>query len=463
MLFIKTQLAKYDALIELNSRFMHILYFFLLGIFFISTDVVIAQASSDSLAIIELLEREGAAWRSGDKESFADCWTITPQGRILISRPDGSSINMPASVMANPPASAMGQGGFAFHSNHAMYIDNNSAWVTHDEVSVSNEGKETHSYELRLLQKVAGDWKISGQSGHYFIPERKATTRDTTSYIQTVDVTTGHIKTVAVYNDHFEAPNWHPDNYLIINSRGKIYTLQPDSGVLERLDTGFAIHCNNDHGYSPDGQLLAISNNAIDDASPKSYKSAIYILPITGGVPVRITPQVPSYWHGWSPDGKLLTYTGERNGEFDIYIIGVKGGNEKRLTRATGLDDGPEYSPDGKYIYFNSFRTGQMQIWRMRANGSKPEQLTDDEHSNWFPHLSPDGKYMAYISYLEDQQQGHPFGKQVRLRLMDLQTREIKDLTPQFYGGQGTINVPSWSPDSKQIAFVSYSIRSKTD
>jgi Tol biopolymer transport system component len=208
---------------------------------------------------------------------------------------------------------------------------------------------------------------------------------------------------------------------------------------------------------------LAISNNAIDDASPKSYKSAIYILPITGGVPVRITPQVPSYWHGWSPDGKLLTYTGERNGEFDIYTIGVKGDNEKRLTRATGLDDGPEYSPDGKYIYFNSFRTGHMQIWRMRANGNKPEQLTDDEHSNWFPHLSPDGKYMAYISYLEDQQQGHPFGKQVRLRLMDLQTREIKDLTPQFYGGQGTINVPSWSPDSKQIAFVSYSIRSKTD
>lgn len=423
---------------------------------------VTAQQAEDSLAIINVLQKEGAAWRSGDRETFLSCWASRPYGQILISRQDGTSQVLPAAFMQNVPESAMGQGGFAFHANYQLHIDASSAWVTHDEVSVSKAGQESHSRELRLLEKELGQWKLVGQSLHFYTPSLESRERDTTSYLQTVDIETGKIETLFTLNNHLEAPNWHPDNYLIINSKGKIYTLQPGAETLTPLDTGFAIRCNNDHGYSPDGKMLAISNNAIDDPSPKSYKSCIYILPISGGTPKRITPEVPSYWHGWSPDGKLLTYTGERNGEYDIYTISVIGGKEKRLTRATGLDDGPEYSPDGKYIYFNSFRTGHMQLWRMRANGSKPEQLTFDEYSNWFPHPSPDGKYIAFISYTEDQQQGHPFGKQVKLRLMDLETREIRDLTPEFYGGQGTINVPSWSPDSKRIAFVSYSIRSKS-
>jgi Tol biopolymer transport system component len=166
-----------------------------------------------------------------------------------------------------------------------------------------------------------------------------------------------------------------------------------------------------------------------------------------------------SFWHGWSADGKTLSYCGERNGNFDIYTIGVKGGKEKRLTQTEGLDDGPDYSSDGKYIYFNSYRTGHMQIWRMLADGSKPEQLTFDENSNWFPHPSPDNKWIVFIAYTSDEKQSHLFGKQVKLRLMNLETKAIKDITPVFYGGQGTINVPSWSADSKKIAFVSYSVK----
>jgi len=100
-----------------------------------------------------------------------------------------------------------------------------------------------------------------------------------------------------------------------------------------------------------------------------------------------------------------------------------------------------------------------MQIWRMNADGSNPEQLTTDENSNWFAHPSPDGKWIAYISYQSDEKQAHLFGKQVKLRLMDVKTKEIKDLTPVFFGGQGTINVPSWSADSKKIAFVSYAVK----
>lgn len=283
--------------------------------------------------------------------------------------------------------------------------------------------------------------------------------RDTTSYIQTVALETGRIDTLLVVKGHVEAPNWHPDQYLVVNSYGKLFKLPLSKPALHEIPTGFAVHCNNDHGLSPDGKQLVISNHAVDDSSRKSYRSAIYILPVQGGTPRRLTPEVPSYWHGWSPDGKTLAYCAERNGNYDIYTIPVAGGKEKRLTTADGLDDGPEYAPDGRYIYFNSYRSGHMQLWRMGADGSAPEQLTSDDHANWFGHPSPDNKWLVYIAYTTDEKQNHPFGKQVLLRKMNLNTRAISDLTPVFYGGQGTINVPSWSPDSRKVAFVSYEVK----
>lgn len=286
------------------------------------------------------------------------------------------------------------------------------------------------------------------------------TKKDTTSFIHTVDIYTGELDTVFQINTHFEAPNWHPEGYLILNSKGKLHTLDLSTAKLALLNTDFADKNNNDHGVSPDGQWLAISHNDTKDTSSKSYKSAIYVVPVKGGTPRRITPEVPSFWHGWSPDGQTLVYCAERNRNFDIYSISINGGKETRLTDADGLDDGPEYSPDGKYIYFNSYRTQHMQIWRMGPDGSNPEQLTFDSYSNWFPHPSPDGKWLVYISYTTDEKQNHFFGKQVMLRLMNLETREVKDITPVFFGGQGTINVPSWSPDSRKVAFVSYRVNS---
>jgi TolB protein len=282
---------------------------------------------------------------------------------------------------------------------------------------------------------------------------------DTTSVVQILDVKSGKIDTVLSTNEHLEAPNWHPDNYLVVNSKGKIYRLDLRSKELTTINTGSAVYCNNDHGISPDKKWLVVSNHDPSDTSKKAYKSALFVLPISGGEPRRVTPGVPSFWHGWSPDGKTLAYCAERNGNFDIYTIDVNGGQEKRLTETDGLDDGPDYSPDGKYIYFNSYRTGHMHIWRMLADGSKPEQLTSDENSNWFPHPSPDNKKIIFIAYTSDEKQNHLFGKNVKLRLFDPQTKKIKDVTKVFYGGQGTINVSSWSPDSKKIAFISYSVK----
>ena len=252
--------------------------------------------------------------------------------------------------------------------------------------------------------------------------------------------------------DHIEAPNWSPDGkYFLFNSAGRIYRLPVAGGKPELRDTGDRTNCNNDHGISPDGTLLAIS-----DQSGPDRKSRIHLLPIAGGTPRLITTNGPSYWHGWSPDGKTLAYCAERNGEFDIYTIPVAGGEEKRLTTAKGLDDGPDYSPDGKYIYFNSERSGLMQIWRMQPDGSGQEPVTTDEFNNWFAHPSPDGRWVVMITFPKAVS-GHPANQDVTLRLMPAGGGEIRELA-KLFGGQGTINVPSWSPDSRQIAFVSYQL-----
>ncbi len=250
-------------------------------------------------------------------------------------------------------------------------------------------------------------------------------------------------------------PTGRGDGAFIFNQDGRILRLPVTGGKPTTVDTGFAVRCNNDHGISPDGKLLAIS-----DQSQGDHQSTIYILPLSGGTPRRVTQKSPSYWHGWSPDGKTVAYPGQRNGEFDIYTISTEGGEETQLTTAKGLDDGPEYSPDGKYIYFNSVRTGRMQIWRMHPDGSAQEQVTSDDLNNWFPHISPDGKWLVFLSYGKEVE-GHPENKDVTLRIMPLDGDKIGgkiEILAKLFGGQGTINVPSWSPDSKQLAFVSYEL-----
>ncbi|MDT7830168.1 transporter [Pricia sp. S334] len=277
------------------------------------------------------------------------------------------------------------------------------------------------------------------------------------STLEIYDIETDERRVVLKEDAHFEAPNWSADGkYFIINQNGGLFKVYWD-GKKEKLDTGFADRCNNDHGISPDGKTLAISHN-VESGEGGWLTSCIFTLPIEGGTPVRVTENTPSFWHGWSPDGSTLVYTAKRGEHFNIYSIPVTGGEETALTDTEGLDDGPEYSPDGKYIYYNSIRSGKMEIWRMHPDGSKPEQLTEDELSNWFPHPSPDGKHLVIISYLKDQGSAHPPMKEVALRLYNLKTGSIRTLC-EFTGGQGTINVPSWSSDGKRFAFVSYAYK----
>jgi len=269
------------------------------------------------------------------------------------------------------------------------------------------------------------------------------------STLEIISVGTGERRVVYRARRHFEAPNWSPDgSCLLFNGDGRLYTIPVTGGEPKLLDTGTANRCNNDHGFSPDGKWIALSDQ-------HDGPSRIYVVPSGGGTARLVTPRGPSYWHGWSPDGRRLAYCAERNGNHDVYTIPVAGGEERRLTTAAGLDDGPEYSPDGRYIYFNSERSGLMKIWRMKPDGSEQQPVTSDpDYADWFAHPSPDGVLLLFLSYGKDIK-GHPANQDVGLRLLSLPDGTPRTLC-RLFGGQGTINVPSWSPDSRAVAFVSY-------
>lgn len=277
--------------------------------------------------------------------------------------------------------------------------------------------------------------------------------------METMDVFSGKRMVIWEKPGKFEAPNWMPDGKkLLFNMDGSIYKIPVNGGEIEKLNTDFANRCNNDHGISFNGKLLAISNSK---ESPTGNGSAVYVLPLKGGTPKLITEETPSYWHGWHPNNKELVYVARRNGktEYNIYRNSISGSKEVALTNIDAGQhvDGCEYSPDGKYIYYNGNHTGTMQIWRIKADGSGREQLTFDEYNDWFPHISPDGKWIVIISFPPDiDPNSHPSYKRVMLRLLPVSGGTPKVIA-YMYGGQGTINVPSWSPDSKQIAFVSNS------
>lgn len=274
------------------------------------------------------------------------------------------------------------------------------------------------------------------------------------SHLEIMDIEKGHRKIIYSEPVSLQAPNWTQDNKsLIYNRNGLLYRFDLKTRKPTVIPTDFADKNNNDHVLSFDGKMIGISHHGKED----NGSSGVYIVPIEGGKPQKITTLSPSYLHSWSPDGKYLVYTGGRNNEFDIYKIPVTGGEEIKLTDAKGLEDGPEFTPDGKYIYFNSVRSGTMQIWRMKPDGSEQEQITHDEFNNWFPHISPDGKWIAILSFMQDVPPAeHPFYKRVYLRVMPISGGTPR-VVAYVYGGQGTINVPSWSPDSKYIAFVSNS------
>jgi Tol biopolymer transport system component len=269
------------------------------------------------------------------------------------------------------------------------------------------------------------------------------------SVIETYERATSVVREVLALDGRIEAPNWDPSGAtLLVNGGGRLFRVPLDKPALVPVDTGFADRCNNDHGISPDGSRIVVSHHT-------ARGSEIFVLPSGGGEPVAVTDKAPSYWHGWSPDGARLAYAAKRGeGHFDIYSIPVGGGAEVRLTGGEGHCDGPDYSADGRRIYYNCDRTGQAQIWVMAADGSGQRQLFDEASVNWFPHPSPDGRHLLYLAYPPGTL-GHPEDRPVALVLCDPEGQD-RSRVREFTGGQGTINVPCWAPDSSAFAYVRY-------
>lgn len=283
------------------------------------------------------------------------------------------------------------------------------------------------------------------------------------SFISVYRLNDGSTQVIYTADKLIEAPNWSPDGKkLLVNTGGDLYNLPVDGGAtaqLQKIDLGSVSHCNNDKGFSPDGKLLAFS------ARVNAPGSQVYTLPAEGGTPKLIIPETPSYFHGFSPDGRWMAIVAQRNGNFDLFRVPAEGGGQERLTSHAGYDDGPDYSPDGKWIYFNSNRSGSWDIWRMPADGAGPgdakaEQVTNDEMEDWFPHCSPDGKWLLFLTFPKGTA-GHNDHTEVKLRMVPLPGTHLQQHAPpreltHFFGGQGTINVNSWSPDSSRFAFVRY-------
>jgi TolB protein len=291
------------------------------------------------------------------------------------------------------------------------------------------------------------------------------------SNVTVYDLETKSMHVAYSADELWEAPNWSPDGaYLLANSGGAIYRFALDlKGEAKpekiALDSGY--NCNNDKGLSLDGKRLAFSA----EHAP-AQGSQVFVANADGTNPKLLTPNIPSYFHGWSPDGRWLAFVAERGGNFDIYRVSASGGTEERLTSSPGFDDGPDYSPDGKWIYINSDRSGGWDIWRFPAEGAgttdaKAERVTGDAGEDWFPHPSPDGKWLVFLSFPPGTR-SHDFKTAVDLRMIPMPASSAPAKPPQnegsiqtltqFFGGQGSINVNSWSPDSKKFAFVSYEL-----
>jgi Tol biopolymer transport system component len=278
------------------------------------------------------------------------------------------------------------------------------------------------------------------------------------SRLETMNVFDGKRTIVLESKGKLEAPNWMKDGRrLLYNQQGNIYTIAVSGGTPEKLNTGSVMNNNNDHGISFDGKMLAISSHR---QGMTGGGSTVYILPVSGGEPKLVTDSTPSYWHGWNPNGKEVAVIGQRNGSkiYNIYKVNTTTKAETPLTQnISDHVDGSEFSPDGKFMYYNSSETGTMQLWRMKPDGSGAEQLTFDEYNNWFPHISPDNKWIVFISFPTNiDPVSHPSYQRVMLRLMPVGGGAPRVIA-YLYGGQGTLNVNSWSPDSKHIAFVSNS------
>lgn len=275
------------------------------------------------------------------------------------------------------------------------------------------------------------------------------------SFIEYIDIKSGSITPLLSSNTRMSAPTWFPDGQtLLSNVYGRIHQFSKADQMLKLVDTQFLGGTFCDYGLSPDGSQLALTNS--DDY----HNARIYIREMQNGAVRVAVNQSPSWFHGWSRDGRYIIYTCIRKEKWAIGQIAVEGdGKEQILLQSdkftSKMLDGPEFSPDGRYFWFNSDKSGTMQIWRKELGTDISEQMTDDDDANYFPHPSPDGTHVCFLKKNRAESNWSQDGL-VELWLLSLNGSPPKHLRTVF-GGLGTLNVPSWSPTGDGFAYARYS------
>ncbi|MBC7736489.1 MAG: PD40 domain-containing protein [Candidatus Saccharibacteria bacterium] len=267
------------------------------------------------------------------------------------------------------------------------------------------------------------------------------------SSLEVYDLATGTCRVVLQSDALIEAPNWQSDGFLV-NSDGRLFRVPHDNPRLVAVDTGLLIRCNNDHAFTRDGMEILFGCH-------RGHGAEVFAMPAQGGTPRLISPEPPTWLHGVAPDGSGMVYCAARGDKarIDVYTK-TWTGPERRLTMGEGMCDGPDYAADGARIYYNCDRSGHAQIWVMNVDGTNQHQLFADDQVNWFPHPSPDGLHVLYLAYPPGTL-NHPRDLPVALCLMDPDGRNRRRIL-EFTGGQGSINVPNWSPDGQHFAFIRY-------
>lgn len=275
-----------------------------------------------------------------------------------------------------------------------------------------------------------------------------------------IDPRTGSQRTVLESTSTaFESPNWTPDGeWIVVNAAGSLYRVPAEGGTARMIPSGGLDDSNNDHLVSRDGKTIFSSSETTGH---------LFAVPFEGGEPLRVSPDrdgVFGYFlQGQSPSGSVLSFTGaeQRDGSAfvsGLFLLDLPTSEVTRLSSWPEDSVGCDWSPDGEWLYFSSElgadAVGHAQIHRMRPDGSGVERLTDDERVNWFPKMSPDGKTIVYLSFPAGTV-GHESDVDVVVRSMSPEGRGRRDVA-RFTGGQGTLNMNSWAPDSSAFACISY-------
>jgi Tol biopolymer transport system component len=239
------------------------------------------------------------------------------------------------------------------------------------------------------------------------------------------------------------SPAWFPSGEAVAfvsdrEGRTGIWKVSRLGGIATRLEADAE-----DPAISPDGTRIAFAR------SGPSGEMRIFVAPLSNVEDARmLTSDGAGLWNhrypGWSPDGRTLCYSGQR----DLWAVSATGGPARKLTSDDEVDTECAWSPSGRYVYFSSYREGTMAVWRVPASGGPAERVTLGGGPEVHPSLSRDGRRLAYSTFLENP---------------DVVIHDLGTGKESRIGGLREEFSPVFCPDARAVAFVSNRLGGRFD